>query len=326
MIGMRLLFNTSAVHKWQVAQYNRKRFPAIRVPQGVSFMAWQDGSRWASYDLIFFDCDSTLSEIEGIDELARFKGKELRVGVLTQKAMDGDLDLREVYGKRLQAIRPTRGQLQAIEDKYWDTMVPDAQAVIAALKFLGKEVFIISGGLAEPVRGFGRRLGVTADHIRAVELEYNELSGDWWRYYEPGSQKSATYLDYDEGPLTISSGKPAIVDELAGDRHGRRLMVGDGSSDLATKSVVDLFVGFGGVVARQKVKDESEVFISARSLAPILPLAAGSAGYKRVIGTPHQAVFERGLKLVREGGMDINDDDLRTAFDAAFATNGPDTN
>ena len=46
-----------------------------------------------SFDLIFFDCDSTLSAIEGVDELARLKGKEWRVSLLTQKAMDGDLDL-----------------------------------------------------------------------------------------------------------------------------------------------------------------------------------------------------------------------------------------
>ena len=76
--------------------------------------------RWTSHDLVFFDCDSTLSSIEGIDELARFKGKEMRVSVLTEKAMNGDLDLAEVYGKRLKAIRPTRGQLKAIEEKYWD--------------------------------------------------------------------------------------------------------------------------------------------------------------------------------------------------------------
>jgi phosphoserine phosphatase len=93
-------------------------------------------TRWPSFDLIFFDCDSTLSAIEGIDELARFKGKELRVGVLTEKAMNGDLDLSEVYGKRLQAIRPTRGQLKAIEERYWETIVPDAEAVIAALHYL----------------------------------------------------------------------------------------------------------------------------------------------------------------------------------------------
>lgn len=274
-------------------------------------------TRWTGYDLIFFDCDSTLSSIEGIDELAKFKGKEWRVSVLTQKAMDGDLDLREVYGKRLQAIRPTRGQLKAIEEQYWSHLVPDTEAVLAALRHLRKQVFIISGGLAEPVRGFGKRLGVPPENIRAVELEYNELSGAWWRYYEPNSRHAQSYLDYDEGPLTVSSGKPAIVRELAVGKHGRKLMIGDGVSDLAARAEVDLFIGFGGVVARQKVRDEADIFISVNSLAPVLPLAVGPAGYARLIGTPHQAVFEKGLALAADG-VTIKRDDLREAFANAF--------
>jgi phosphoserine phosphatase len=277
-------------------------------------------ARWAPYDLIFFDCDSTLSSIEGIDELAKFKGKELRVSVLTQKAMDGELDLSQVYGKRLQAIRPTRGQLKAIEEKYWETLVPDAAEVIAALRFLKKHVFIISGGLAEPVRGFGRRLGVPAENIRAVELEYNELSGQWWHYHEPDVRDTQTYLAYNEGPLTVSSGKPRIISELAGDRHGRRLMVGDGASDLATRPVVDLFVGFGGVVARTKVQQEADAFVPVNTLAPILPLAAGASGYARTIGTPYQALFEKGIALALDGGMALRREEDRAAFAAAFTT------
>jgi len=278
-----------------------------------------DETRWTSYDLIFFDCDSTLSTIEGIDELARFKGKEWRVGVLTQKAMDGELDLGDVYGKRLQAIRPTRGQLKAIEERYWETMVPDAQAVIDALKYLDKQIFIISGGLAEPVRGFGLRLGVPADHIRAVQLEYNELSGNWWRYYEPSEQESQSYLDFDDGPLTVSSGKPAIIRELMHEYRGRVMMIGDGTSDLATRPVVDLFVGFGGVVVRKSVKDKADVFVQVNSLAPILPLACGVQGYLKTRGTPHQAVFERGLAYIRDAGVSMRDD-LKRAFERAFQT------
>jgi len=281
-------------------------------------------TRWGSYDLIFFDCDSTLSAIEGIDELARFKGKEWRVGVLTQKAMDGDLDLREVYGKRLQAIRPTRGQLKQIEAHYWEQIVPDTVAVLDALRFLGKTIFIISGGLAEPVRGFGRRLGVPPENIRAVELEYNELAGDWWRYHEPEARAQETYLDYDEGPLTVSSGKPTIVRELTAQatvagKYGRRMMIGDGASDLATRTEVDLFVGFGGVVARQKVRDAADVFVSVNSLAPILPLAAGAVGYARVVGTAHQAIFDQGIALAASG-IAIRPDELRAAWTAAFQT------
>ena len=278
-------------------------------------------TRWTSFDLIFFDCDSTLSSIEGIDELARLKGKEWRVGLLTEKAMNGDLDLQEVYGKRLQAIRPTRGQLKAIEERYWETIVPDVQAALNALRFLNKQVFIISGGLAEAVRGFGQRLGISPENIRAVEVEYNQLSGDWWRYHEPQTQYRQTYLDYNEGPLTVTKGKPDIIQELASGKHGRRLMVGDGSSDLATRDVVDLFVGFGGVVSRDRVRRDAAVFIQSESIAPILPLAAGPSGYERVIGTPHQSIFERGIALSTNGGLEIQSDELRHTFEKAFGDN-----
>ena len=278
-------------------------------------------SRWTGYDLIFFDCDSTLSTIEGIDELAKLKGKEQRVGLLTNKAMDGDLDLSEVYGKRLKAIRPTRGQLKAVEERYIETEVEDATEVIAALHFLGKKVYIISGGLVDAVRGFGRRLGVSPENIRAVELEYNELSGEWWKYNEPQAQHDRTYLEYKEGPLTISSGKPAIINELTGKQHGRRFMIGDGSSDLATREIVDLFVGYGGVVSRDKVKNESDIFIQSLSLAPVLPITCGSNGYTKVKGTEHQELFEKGIQMALDNEVLFKDDEQREIFKAAFSLN-----
>jgi phosphoserine phosphatase len=272
-------------------------------------------TRWATYDLIFFDCDSTLSTIEGIDELAKLKGKEWRVGLLTNKAMDGELDLSEVYGKRLKAIRPTRAQLKAVEERYWETIVEDALIVITALHFMNKQVFIISGGLIDAVKGFGRRLGVDPSQIRAVELEYNELSGEWWRYHEPEAQQSKTYLDYDESPLTISSGKPNIINELAGDLPGRRMMVGDGSSDLATQSVVDLFIGYGGVIARDKVKAESDVFVQNLSLAVILPLATGRLGWEKVQNTEHEAIFRKGIALALDNqNVLFQNDEQRKSF------------
>ena len=275
-------------------------------------------TRWTGCDLIFFDCDSTLSTIEGIDELAKLKGKEMRVGVLTNKAMDGELDLAEVYGKRLKAIRPTRGQLKAIEDRYRETVVEDAKEVIAALHFIGKDVFIISGGLIDAVRGFGRWLGVSSERIRAVELEYNELSGKWWHYHEPQAAHEQTYMEYVEGPLTISSGKPAIINQLSAGKPGRRFMIGDGSSDLATHEMVDLFVGYGGVVARDKVREESEVFMDSASLAPVLPLTGGATAYAKVRGTAHEALFEKGIQLALSDETHFKDEEQFRAFKAEF--------
>ena len=255
---------------------------------------------WPAAELIFFDCDSTLSSIEGIDELARLKGKEGRVGLLTNKAMDGELDLADVYGKRLQTIRPTRAQLKAVEERYWEYAVEDARETIAALHFLVKQVFIISGGLIDAVSGFGRRLGVDADKIRAVELEYNKLSGEWWRYHEPGAQQAQTYLDYAHGPLTVSSGKSRIIEELAGELPGRRMMIGDGDSDLAAKDAVDIFIGYGGVLARDSVAAQADIFLRCASLAPILPLACGRMGWRAVQGSAHESTFARGLQLARD--------------------------
>lgn len=280
---------------------------------------------WQAYDLIFFDCDSTLSSIEGIDELARFKGKQERVGLLTDKAMNGELDLAEVYGKRLRAIRPTRAQLKAVEERYWETMVEDAAGVIAALHFLGKQVFIISGGLIDAVKGFGQRLGVNAERIRAVELEYNQLSGQWWRYHEPQAQQAQSYLDFDEGPLTVSKGKSQIISELAGDIPGRRVMIGDGASDLAAKEQVDLFIGYGGVLARDKVKAESDIFVSARSLAAILPIAAGRPGWQAVAGGAFEPLYIKGIAMARDPAAvrfqgDARLDQFIHAFEGIHAT------
>ena len=56
---------------------------------------------WRAFDLIFFDCDSTLSHIEGIDELARQKGIFDEVQQLTAAAMDGEVHLSSVYDRRL---------------------------------------------------------------------------------------------------------------------------------------------------------------------------------------------------------------------------------
>lgn len=277
--------------------------------------------RWTTTDLVFFDCDSTLTTIEGIDELARMKGKEMRVGVLTEKAMNGELDLAEVYGKRLKAINPTRGQLAVVEQLYWENLVPDAQEVINTLQFLKKHVFIISGGLADAVNGFGTRLGVNSEHIRAVSLEYNELSGEWWRYYDQASQQKQRYLAYEEGPLTVSAGKPEIVRQLAGNLFGRRLLVGDGASDLATRgNGIDLFVGFGGVVVREKVERDADVFIYPNTLAPVLPLVAGAAGFHMVAGTPHEEVYTRGLRLCQTSSVKFRDAELKAAFYKEFET------
>lgn len=275
--------------------------------------------RWPAYRHVFFDCDSTLTEIEGIDALAEASGKGWRIGILTDAAMSGDVDLEEVYAKRLQALKPTRGQIQAIRKIYKKNMVPDTAEVLAALQHLNHQVYILSGGLAEPVIEFGRFLGVPLDHIRAVKVEYDQLSGDWWKKIDDEQPNlSERLLSYSDDSLTVSDGKAQIVGELLANQMGRSLFVGDGVSDLLASRAVDLFVGFGGVVTRSRVRAEAPVFIHSRSLAPLLAVAAGPAGLAGLEDSEYQEVAIKARNLINQGAISFKSEELNDKFDKAW--------
>lgn len=274
--------------------------------------------RWPHYTHIFFDCDSTLSTVEGIDVLADSAGKKWRVEVLTNAAMDGDLDLEDIYAKRLQAVKPTREQIREIRRVYKQNVVEDAAAVIAVLQKLQHRVYIISGGLAEPVEEFGVYLGVPRSQIRAVGVSYNELSGKWWDPQTDQYRDDRKYLVYHEGALTVSDGKAQIVQELKGKQNGRSLLIGDGSSDMLASRAVDLFVGYGGVVSRQRVREHAPVFLQTRSLAPLLVVAAGPAAIRRLQAGPERDIFIKGLDLISSGAFEFNNDRIKSKFTRAF--------
>lgn len=104
--------------------------------------------------LLVFDFDSTLSSLEGIDELARDAGPEVfaEVEALTRRAMEGEIPLEDVFRRRLELIRPTRGQLEALAGHYLRTLELDAAAVVALLRAAGWTPAVVSGGLEPAVR------------------------------------------------------------------------------------------------------------------------------------------------------------------------------
>ncbi|HRF46090.1 MAG TPA: HAD-IB family phosphatase [Anaerolineales bacterium] len=259
---------------------------------------------WAPYGVVIFDCDSTLSTVEGIDELARWAGKEVEVAALTDRAMNGELPLEQVYGRRLDLINATRENVERLAQLYRDTVVTDAREVIAALQAEGRQVYIVSGGLAKGVRDFGVWLGMPEDRIFAVELEYNQLAGNWWETWRhpAGRNLNEQVLAHDGGPLTIGRGKAEIIRRLRGAARERAMLIGDGGSDLEASEAVDLFVGFGGVVARPKVAAAAPVFVREPSLAAILPLALARPEAPRGF----EALYDRGASAVA--------DETRVAF------------
>lgn len=284
-------------------------------------MASTRSAQWPGYPVVFFDCDSTLVTIEGIDELARLKGRGEEVAEATRRAMDGRTPLEAVYGERLQCLQLTRADLKWLGEIYRQTLVPDASEAVAALRHAGVEVYLVSGGLLPAIQVLARALGLPTDHARAVPLEFDVLTGQWWRsHLTPGSTDHERYLAYAPSPLAETRGKMAVIRELA--PGARSMLVGDGITDLEARDAVRLFVGFGGVARRARVAESSEVFIEDAGLASVLPLSLSPARAARLTKTPHADVFSKGLRSIADGKVAFRDPAMRERLLAAHSRNG----
>ena len=270
---------------------------------------------WPPFDTVIFDCDSTLVDVEGIDELARWQGQAAQVADLTRQAMDGEVPLEAVYGRRLEMLQPTREQMRRLARCYHEHLLPGAGQVVAALQASGRAVFIVSAGLAEAVTEFGIGLGLPPDHIKAVGTAYDQLSGRWWETWNHplGRNPDERYLDHDGGPLTAGDGKAEIIRALRAPHPGRAMLVGDGVSDLEASGAVDLFVGFGGVAARERVRVAAPVFIHTASLASSLPLALALPPEAARASLPREyhAIYAEGLARLQAGEVTFMNDAAR---------------
>lgn len=207
--------------------------------------------------LIILDCDSTLSAIEGIDELARLRGPEVFAAVeaQTRDAMEGKISVESVFGRRLAVIRPHRDDVAAIGRRYIEEVEPTALDAIARLKADGWTPIILSGGFRPIIAPLAAYLGIA--RVEAVDLHFDG---------------AGNYTGYDENyPTTRSGGKPAVITALQRELSPvRTVMVGDGVSDLEAKPVVDLFIGFGRYTVRAKVKAGAHAFIHSLAELPAL--------------------------------------------------------
>jgi phosphoserine phosphatase len=211
--------------------------------------------------LIVFDCDSTLSAIEGIDELARVNGPDTfqEIEALTNAAMNGEVPIDDIFAQRLDIIKPSLDTCKKVGQLYIEHIEPTALATLSQLRSDGWEIVIVSGGFTQVIEPLAALLGVK--RIEAVPLKFCE---------------DGSYAGYDtSAPPTRNGGKPQIIEQLKAELSPEHIvMVGDGISDLEAKSVADVFIGFGRYAAREKVRSESDHFVF--SLDEIPSIVRGS--------------------------------------------------
>lgn len=207
------------------------------------------------FEAVCFDCDSTLSRIEGIDELARRAGVESEIAPLTSAAMEGTLSLDAIYARRLEIVRPDRRAIEWLGMRYLEEMVPGAKETVTALKRTGKSVHIVSGGLRAALRPLADALGIPRSHVHAVDVTFDD---------------DGAYCDFDHNsPLIHPDGKAVVCRSLA-DCPASVALVGDGATDLAARETGVFVIGFGGVIQREALVKGADAFIAGSDLRSVL--------------------------------------------------------
>ena len=214
--------------------------------------------RGPPYDLVLFDCDSTLCRIEGLDHLARRAGLAEALLPITRAAMEGELDIGTAYADRMALLRPDLEAVNWLGSEYCNHLVAGAAELIHVLHKRGKQVHIISGGIRQALLPLAGTLDIPSERLHAVAFVFDE---------------SGYYQDYDRASALVRQhGKAAVCNELINRRGSRAVLIGDGVTDLeATAAGVD-FIGFGGVARRHVVENRATIYYPHPDMFGMLPL------------------------------------------------------
>ena len=198
---------------------------------------------------VVLDVDSTLSAIEGIDWLATLRGGEIaeQVSRMTAEAMAGHRLLNDVYGARLDLVRPTKAEVEALADAYARNGAPGAGEAIARMRDAGAHVHAVTSGVHAAVAPFVESLGIAYDALHAVRLNFDEDGR--YESFDPTS------------PLVVQGGKRIVVESLACSRPV--LAVGDGITDAEIRPAADAFAAYTGFVRRDAVAAVADFVVSS---------------------------------------------------------------
>ncbi|OGO90084.1 MAG: hypothetical protein A3F10_05295 [Coxiella sp. RIFCSPHIGHO2_12_FULL_42_15] len=240
-------------------------------------------------DAILFDCDSTLSAVEGITVLAKYNNVYPQVHALTEKAMAETGLNAGLYRARLDLVRPQQSQMMYVIDAYWQALTPDVDKVITCLHALGKAVYVVSAGITQAVVPFAERLGIAGKNVFAVNVSFDQ-QGHYQRFDK-------------HSPLTTQCGKSQIVTELR-KIHKHIAHVGDGMNDIEAAKAVDRFVGYGGSCYRESIAKLSPFYIRCLSLSPLLPLFLTRDEVTK-LSPSAKTLYQRGLTYIQQDAVEF---------------------
>ena len=126
--------------------------------------------------LIFFDMDSTLVDMEIIDEMAKRAGVHREVARITEKAMRGDFDFEESLIQRVALLKGlTIDELSEIRDNV--RFSEGVEELVATLKWLGYKMGVVTGGFEFFSDYLKEKLGFDFAQANRLENKKGALTG-----------------------------------------------------------------------------------------------------------------------------------------------------
>ena len=214
-----------------------------------------------NYRLIAFDMDSTLINIECVDEIADFVGCKAEVAAITEAAMQGVItDFKDSLRQRVALLRGvTMADLERVYSERL-RINPGALELVRACQAAGLKTLLVSGGFTFFAHRVREQLGI--DFVRANVLEVRsstnccELTGrlvdQAWGDICDGAEKRRTLLE---------------VASLLGIEPDECIAMGDGANDLPMMHASGLSVAYH---AKPAVRAQAQVAINQGGLDRLL--------------------------------------------------------
>ncbi|MDI6763553.1 MAG: phosphoserine phosphatase SerB [Thermodesulfobacteriota bacterium] len=126
--------------------------------------------------IVFFDMDSTLIDMEIIDEMAERAGVFKEVSRITEKARRGDLDFEEALVQRVALLKGLKvKELEKIREEM--RLSEGADKLVATLKRLGYKLGVVSGGFHYFADYLMDKMGLDFAYANQLEMKNGKLTG-----------------------------------------------------------------------------------------------------------------------------------------------------
>ncbi len=225
--------------------------------QGMSVKGFTPPLKLSDFKLIAFDMDSTLINIECIDEIADAAGRKAEVAAITEAAMRGEIaDYKDSLRRRVALLKGvTVAHMEEVLNHRLQ-LNPGAENLVKACQIAGLKVLLVSGGFTFFTDHVRDRLNINWTRSNVLEVAHDELTG--------------RMVDQAWGDICDGEEKRKMLLETCaqmGIQPKQAIAMGDGANDLPMMGVAGLSVAYH---AKPKVREQAMVAIEEGGLDRLL--------------------------------------------------------